>query len=175
MTIQAATHKLHPKFCGKSKCVEGGTAAMLYISLYLLALGLGGVRGSLPALGADQFDQKNPKEAKAIASFFNWLLLSTTIGGALGVTAVVYVSTNVGWYYGFMISTIATFLGFVVLALGKPFYRTRVPGNSPILRIIQVFQRLYLFITITHIETQYYLFRNSTCYVIVLKGYCCGI
>lgn len=111
---------------------------MFYLSLCLLALGTGGVRGALPALGADQFDQKNPKEAKAIASFFNWLTLSTTLGASVGVVAIVWVSINVSWYWGFFISTVATFSGFVVFAIGKPFYRVQAPGESPLLRIIQV-------------------------------------
>ncbi|EXB57561.1 Nitrate transporter 1.2 [Morus notabilis] len=137
MTIQAATHSLQPEFCVKSSCIQGGVKVMFYFSLYLLALGSGGVRGALPALGADQFDRKDPKEAKALATFFNWFLLSVTLGASVGVTAIVYYSTTVSWYKGFIVSTIAAFLGFVVLALGKPYYRLQTP-ESPILKIIQV-------------------------------------
>uniref|UniRef100_A0A2N9EGW6 Major facilitator superfamily (MFS) profile domain-containing protein n=1 Tax=Fagus sylvatica TaxID=28930 RepID=A0A2N9EGW6_FAGSY len=138
VTIQAYSHDLHPQPCGKSNCLKGGMAIMFYISLCMLAMGTGGVRGSLPALGADQFNQKDPKEAKALASYFNWLLLSTTIGAAIGVTAIVWVSTTVKWYWGFFISTVVSFVGFVILASGKPFYRLRAPGESPIIRITQV-------------------------------------
>ena len=141
ITIQAATSYLQPNFCGKSSCVKGNVAFLFYFSLYLLALVAGGVRGSFPALGADQFDRRDPKEAKALATFFNWLLLSITLGASIGVTAIVYLSTSVAWYKGFMVSTIAAFLGFVALALGKPHYRLRSP-ESPILRIIQVFNSL---------------------------------
>ncbi|KAL5580436.1 hypothetical protein UlMin_012878 [Ulmus minor] len=137
ITIQAATHKLHPEYCGKSSCVKGGIKFMFYLSLYLLALGSGGVRGALPPLGADQFDRNNPKEEKALATFFNWLILSVTVGAAVGVTAIVYVSVNVGWYWGFFMCTVAAFLGFVVLVIGKPYYRLQTPEDSPILRIIQ--------------------------------------
>jgi len=118
--------------------VKGGIAVMFYTSLYLLALGMGGVRGSLTAFGADQFDEKNPREAKALASFFNWLLLSSTLGSVVGVTGVVWVSTQKGWHLGFIIITVATSIGFLTLALGKPFYRIRTPGHSPIFRISQV-------------------------------------
>lgn len=114
---------------------------MLYATLGLLALGSGGVKGALPALGGDQFDQNDPKEAKALARFFNWLLLSTTIGACVGVTGIVWVSTEKHyWYWGFFISTVATFIGFVILAIGKPFYRIvePTPANSPIIRIAQV-------------------------------------
>ncbi|KAI9081056.1 hypothetical protein K1719_037036 [Acacia pycnantha] len=139
VTIQAASSNLHPDACGKSSCVEGGVAAMFYTSLCLLALGSGGVRGCMTAFGADQFDEKDPVEAKALASFFNWLLLSSTVGAIVGVTGVVWVSTQRAWHWGFFIITVASFVGFVTLAIGKPFYRIKTPGDSPILRIVQVF------------------------------------
>lgn len=138
ITIQAYSHKLHPPDCGKPSCVEGGIAVMFYVSLSLYALGSGGVRGSVAPLGAGQFNEKDPKEEKALASFFNYFILSCTIGAVVGVTAIVYVSTDKAWYWGFMISTIGAFIGFVVLAVGKPFYRAQVPGQSPILRVVQV-------------------------------------
>ncbi|KAK8589161.1 hypothetical protein V6N13_088029 [Hibiscus sabdariffa] len=142
MTIQASSKEFQPTFCGgKSSCIHGGKALMLYASLGLLALGSGGVKGALPALGGEQFDHKDPKEAKALARFFNWLLLSTTLGASVGVTGIVYLTTEKHkWYWGFFISTVATFTGFVVLALGKPFYHLRQPtiANSPFMRIAQV-------------------------------------
>lgn len=140
MTIQAYSKDLHPTYCGgKSSCVKGGVAFMLYFTLCLLALGTGGVRGALPALGADQFDEKDPKEARALASFFNYIILSTVLGATVGVTGIVWLSVYRAWYKGFLVSTVATFVGFVVLAVGKPFYRLRQPGDSPILRITRVY------------------------------------
>ncbi|XP_062085739.1 protein NRT1/ PTR FAMILY 4.5-like [Humulus lupulus] len=135
MTIQAGTHHLQPEV---GSGVKGGVAVLFYGSLYLLALGSGGVRGSLPPLGADQFDDHNPKEAKGLATFFNWFLLSITVGATIGVTVIVYMNTEVGWQWGFMISTFAAFLGFIVLAFGKPYYRLRPAGESPLLSIIKV-------------------------------------
>ncbi|GAU23878.1 hypothetical protein TSUD_35490 [Trifolium subterraneum] len=106
ITIQAALDKLHPEACGESSCVKGGIAVMFYTSLCLYALGMGGVRGSMTAFGADQFDEKEPNEAKALASFFNWLLLSSTLGSVIGVTGVVWVSTQKAWHWGFFIITV---------------------------------------------------------------------
>ncbi|KAK2634666.1 hypothetical protein Ddye_029458 [Dipteronia dyeriana] len=139
LTVQAHEKNLHPiLFCGKESCLEGGIAVMFYTSLSLLALGSGGVRGSLPPLGADQFDQKNPKEANALASFFNYMLLSVTLGAVIGVTVIVYVSTVKSWFWGFFISTVTASLGFIVLAIGKPFYRIQPLSRSPLVRIAQV-------------------------------------
>ncbi|EEF50043.1 protein NRT1/ PTR FAMILY 4.5 [Ricinus communis] len=139
MTIQAHAKSLHPPYCGKPKCVEGKIEFTLYASLALLALGSGGVRGALPSLGADQFNQNDPEEAKDLATYFNWMTLSTVLGAAVGVTGIVWVSVNDAWYKGFMISTIAAFVGFIVLACGKRYYHLKEPGESPLIRIVQVF------------------------------------
>ncbi|KAF9681434.1 hypothetical protein SADUNF_Sadunf05G0001100 [Salix dunnii] len=139
ITIQAHAKKMHPPACGKESCVEGGIEFMLYFSLSLLALGTGGVRGALPALGADQFNEKDPEEAKALASYFNWMTLSTVVGAVVGVTGIVNLSMFHGWWKGFLVSTVGTFIGFVILVSGKPFYHLRQPGDSPLLRIAQVF------------------------------------
>ncbi|KAL0364904.1 UNVERIFIED_CONTAM: protein NRT1/ PTR FAMILY 4.6 [Sesamum angustifolium] len=142
MTIQAHNSSLLPTPCGKPNCrLEGGMAAYFYTSLCLLALGVGGVRGSLPALGADQFDAKDPKEAKGLASYFNWLLLSTVSGATVGVTVIVWVATNKNnqnWWKGFVITTVGAFVGFIFLAVGKPFYHLQIPKDSPLVRIAQV-------------------------------------
>ncbi|KAL9141099.1 hypothetical protein ABFS82_14G081000 [Erythranthe guttata] len=143
MTIQARTDSLLPKPCGgKSSCLEGGVAVYFYTSLCLMALGVGGVKGALAPLGADQFDPKDPKEAKGLASYFNWLLLSSVVGSSIGVTVIVWVSTNKNnhnWWKGFLITAVATFVGYVFLVVGKPFYRLQAPkGDSPLSRIAQV-------------------------------------
>ncbi|KAF8038636.1 hypothetical protein BT93_B1234 [Corymbia citriodora subsp. variegata] len=138
LTIEARSKHLQPDQCGKSSCIHGGTATYFYATLCLLALGYGGVRGAFPALGADQFDQTDPTGASALATFFNYLVLSTTAGATIGVTAIVWVSMNKGWYWGFLMATIASVIGFVVLAMGKPFYRLQRHGDSPLVRIWQV-------------------------------------
>ncbi|XAR59599.1 hypothetical protein NMG60_11015489 [Bertholletia excelsa] len=124
ITVQAYSPKLQPDpTCEKATCVKGGEALMFYASLSLLALGQGGVRGALPALGADQFDIKDEKGAKGLATYFNWFVLSTTIGSMLGVTGVVWISMYRGWYKGFLLGTITSSLPL---------------GNSPIVRVARV-------------------------------------
>ncbi|KAF9619969.1 hypothetical protein IFM89_010585 [Coptis chinensis] len=138
MIIQSHYKKLQPKPCKDSACVKGLEALMLYASIFLLALGAGGIRGSIPALGADQYDQKTPKGRMYVARFFNWFLLSITIGATIGVTIIVWVSTNKGWDKGFIISMLCAFVGLIIIASGKPFFRVRVPGDSALLRVFQV-------------------------------------
>ncbi|CAN4110848.1 unnamed protein product [Withania somnifera] len=137
ITIQAHYKSLQP-VCVVPNCISGGKAIFFYASLWCFALGSGGVKGALPALGADQFDQKDPKEAKALGRYFNFVLLSSVTGGAFGVTFIVYVSTVKAWWKGFLISSVGATLGFIVFTFGKPFFRLQTPAGSPLTRIFQV-------------------------------------
>ncbi|PNX76996.1 nitrate transporter, partial [Trifolium pratense] len=54
LTIQAHLPSLKPTKCnGSTPCdeVNGGKKAMLFAGLYLVALGVGGIKGSLPVHG----------------------------------------------------------------------------------------------------------------------------
>lgn len=141
ITIQARFDKLHPDPCSvqESSCLKGGISVMFYGSLALLALGSGGVRGALPALGADQFDVNDPKSAKALATYFNYLILATSAGACIGVTFVVYLSMHVHWYWGFFVATVLSCTAFSFLYTGKAFYRLQVPEDSPLVKVVQVF------------------------------------
>ncbi|KAI7753113.1 hypothetical protein M8C21_004980 [Ambrosia artemisiifolia] len=141
MSLQAHNTSLHPNPCGgKKSCMGGMIGVLFYTSLALLALGCGGVRGALPAFGADQFDTSTPKGLKTQGSYFNWLLLSTTVGAAVGVIGFVWVGTNHGWWWCFLLATAGCVFGFSVFLLGNPFYRIQVPvpKDSPYLSIGRV-------------------------------------
>lgn len=146
LTLQAHFHFLRPTPCkgealiGNGQCDTASTpqVALLFSGLYLVALGTGGVKAALPALGADQFDERDPKEAMYLSSFFNWFLFSLTIGASIGVTFVVWISSNQGWDWSFGVCTIALFFAIAFVYMGKSSYRNNVPGGSPILRILQV-------------------------------------
>ncbi|XP_077233109.1 protein NRT1/ PTR FAMILY 4.5-like isoform X2 [Tasmannia lanceolata] len=147
LTLQAHFHVLRPRPCkgltintiDQCDVATFGQSMILYLGLYLVALGTSGVKAGLPSLGADQFDERDPKEAALLSSFFNWFLFSLTVGGAVGVTFVVWISDNIGWDWGFAACSIALFFAIVFVSMGKSFYRHNVPKGSPILRILQVF------------------------------------
>ncbi|PWA54723.1 hypothetical protein CTI12_AA432500 [Artemisia annua] len=144
LAIQARFQQLRPIPCNASlgnECeqAESGQEAILFTGLYLIAFGTGGIRAALPSLGADQFDQSDPKEAESLASFFNWFLFSVTTGAVFGVTFVVWISSNQGWDWGFGICSVAVLVSALFLLMGKSMYRNYVPKGSPITRILQVF------------------------------------
>ncbi|XP_068639514.1 protein NRT1/ PTR FAMILY 4.5-like [Aristolochia californica] len=144
LSMQAHFDVLKPTPCGglaifdSSKCdaASSGQLAMLYSGLYLVALGSSGIKASLPSLGADQFDER---DTKTVSSFFNWFVFSLTFGSVMGLTFVVWVSTNKGWAWAFGICATALFFGVIVVFLGKRFYIINVPNRrGPVVRILQV-------------------------------------
>lgn len=147
MTVQAHLPDLRPFPCKnvspdqRNQLCENastGQLAILYGGIYLIALGTSGVKAALPALGADQFDEKDPKEASQLSSFFNWFMFSLTIGAIFGVTFVVWISTNKGWDWAFGVCTIAVLFAAVFVCMGKSLYRHNIPKESPLLRFLQV-------------------------------------
>ncbi|CAM8950451.1 unnamed protein product [Rhodiola kirilowii] len=144
LTIQARSASLKPAPCNPTTStvpcqeVSGGKAAMLYIGLYLVALGVGGIKGCLAPHGAEQFDQNTPKGRKQKSTFFTYFVFSLAAGGLIAVTLVVWVEDNLGWVWGFGISTLAIFLAIPVFLAGSPIYKNKIPSGSPLTTIAKV-------------------------------------
>ncbi|KAH7657447.1 Proton-dependent oligopeptide transporter family protein [Dioscorea alata] len=144
LTIQAKSSTLKPPPCtstsGKNHCeqVSGSKAAMLFAGLYLVALGVGGIKGSLPAHGAEQFDDTTVQGRKDRSTFFNYFVFCLSTGGLIAVTFVVWVEDNKGWQWGFGIATITILLSIPVFLSGAKFYRNKLPIGSPLTTIAKV-------------------------------------
>lgn len=124
-----------------STLCKGPTSKQLwyfYTSLFLLAVGTGGIKPNGAALGADQFNPLNPKEKNQLWHFFNWFYFSVGISILGALTVIVYLQDNVGWAWGFGILAAAMALGVLSLFLGSLFYRNMRPAGSPFTRIAQV-------------------------------------
>ncbi|KAL3338490.1 hypothetical protein AABB24_027555 [Solanum stoloniferum] len=141
LTIQARSDLLKPSKCKpEMPCeqVRGAQAAMLFIGLYLVATGVGGIKGSLPPHGAEQFDGETPQGRKQRSTFFNYFVFCLSCGGLIAVTFVVWVEDNKGWQWGFGISTLAILLSIPIFLAGSPFYRNKIPRGSPLTTISKV-------------------------------------
>ncbi|XP_072958682.1 protein NRT1/ PTR FAMILY 4.6-like [Typha angustifolia] len=142
LTIQAKSSSLKPPSCNPPQVpceeVSGGKAAMLFCGLYLTALGVGGIKGSLPAHGAEQFDDSTVRGRKARSTFFNYFVFCLSCGALIAVTFVVWVEDNKGWEWGFGISTIAILLSIPVFLSGSRIYRNKIPTGSPLTIIAKV-------------------------------------
>ncbi len=111
--------------------------AFIYISLYTMALGSGGIRPCVLTFGADQFDVEDPKEKLQLAHF-HWFYFTITLGVLLALTVVVYISNYVSWGWGFGTLAIAMGVANITFFMGTPFYRHKLPSGSPVTRLCQV-------------------------------------
>ncbi|KAG5236296.1 nitrate transporter family protein [Salix suchowensis] len=144
LTVQARSSSLKPPACNASNptipCqeIDGAKAAMLFTGLYVVALGVGGIKGSLPAHGAEQFDESSPQGRKQRSTFFNYFVFCLSCGALFAVTFVVWFEDNKGWVWGFGISTIAILLSIPVFLAGSASYRNKIPSGSPLATISKV-------------------------------------
>jgi len=111
---------------------------MAYLGLYLVALGSGGIKPCVPALGADQFDATDPVERVKKGSFFNWYYWLVNVGALLSATVLVWVQDNIGWGVGLAIPTVFMMSGLSVFVAGRMVYRYQKVGGSPLTRVSQV-------------------------------------
>ncbi|XP_024400237.1 protein NRT1/ PTR FAMILY 8.2 isoform X2 [Physcomitrium patens] len=140
MVISASLPSLRPLPCGTSPCKASSSAdlAVLYLGMYLIALGSGGLKPCLSSLGADQFDETHEKERRLSAVYFNWYFFSFVVGGLLGVTVLVYIQDNIGYDVGYGICLALVAVSLVVFVAGFHRYRRKPPSQSPLTRILQV-------------------------------------
>ncbi|XP_047330948.1 protein NRT1/ PTR FAMILY 4.7-like [Impatiens glandulifera] len=131
LTVQAHAPSLRP-----SSGLEKHT--LLFGGLYLVALGVGGIKGSLPPHGAEQFDENTTKGRKQRSTFFNYYIFSLACGALIAVTFVVWIEDNKGWQWGFGIATASILISIPVFLLGSPLYKIKKPSGSPITTIVKV-------------------------------------
>ncbi|KAF0929681.1 hypothetical protein E2562_023029 [Oryza meyeriana var. granulata] len=125
MTSSDAGHQLH--------------SVAVYLGLYLVALGNGGVKPCTSAFGADQFDGGDPAELRRKGSFFNWYTFMINSGSLLASTVLVWLQDNVGWGISFAIVVVVMAFFLAVFFAGSRVYRYRpVVGVSPLTSLCHV-------------------------------------
>ncbi|GMJ07483.1 NRT1/ PTR family 6.2 [Hibiscus trionum] len=117
---------------------NGFQMGILYLALYLIALGTGGLKSSVSGFGTDQFDEKDEKEKSQMAYFFNRFFFFISTGTLMAVTVLVYIQDEVGrsWAYG--ICSVSMFMAILIFLSGTKRYRYKKSLGSPIVQIFQV-------------------------------------
>ncbi|GJU35386.1 NRT1/ PTR family 8.2-like protein [Tanacetum coccineum] len=111
----------------KDVCSATNTQTSLcFTSLYLVALGTGGIKPCVSSYGADQFDDNDEVEKKQKGSFFNWFYFVINIGALSASTVVVWIQDNVGWGWGLAVPTIAMGIAVVSFFSGTKLYRNHL-------------------------------------------------
>lgn len=142
MTISTIIPSLRPPKCvNNTDCVpaSGMQLIVLYLALYLTALGTGGLKSSVSGFGSDQFDDTDPKERKQMTDFFNWFFFLISIGSLCAVTVLVYIQDHLGRDWGYGICACAIVLGLVVFLSGTRRYRFKKLVGSPLTQIAAAF------------------------------------
>lgn len=140
LTVTMSLRQLQPPPCTTNGCqkANGFQMGILYLSLYLVALGTGGLKSSVSGFGSDQFDEKDTKEKTQMTYFFSRFFFFVSTGTLLAVTVLVYIQDEVGrsWAYG--ICCISMILAILVFLSGTKRYRYKKSAGSPIVHILQV-------------------------------------
>uniref|UniRef100_A0A2N9GN53 Major facilitator superfamily (MFS) profile domain-containing protein n=1 Tax=Fagus sylvatica TaxID=28930 RepID=A0A2N9GN53_FAGSY len=128
------------KPCNKAKCHRPRKIheVVFFLALYFISVGTGGFKPCLESFGADQFDDDHSEERKKKMSYFNVWNFALCCGLVLGVTVIAYVEDNVGWGVANLILTITMAIAIVTFYMGKPHYRYRLTGGSPLTPMLQV-------------------------------------
>ncbi|XP_071724092.1 protein NRT1/ PTR FAMILY 6.2-like [Rutidosis leptorrhynchoides] len=141
LALSTKLPQLKPPPCESSencKQANGFQMGILYLALYLIAVGTGGLKSSVSGFGTDQFDEKNEEEKTQMAYFFNRFFFFISLGTLMAVTVLVYIQDEVGrsWAYG--ICSVSMFTAILVLLYGTKRYRYKKSAGSPIVQIFQV-------------------------------------
>ncbi|XP_077239568.1 protein NRT1/ PTR FAMILY 2.7-like [Tasmannia lanceolata] len=137
LTLTATVHSLRPPSCTlfSSTCETPSTTqfSVLYASIALTAIGVGGTRFNTATMGAYQFDKAKDRD-----SFFNWYFFALYISFIVGSTFVVYIEDNVGWGWGFGLCAVANGFSLAIFLLGTRFYCHLKPKGSPFTGLARV-------------------------------------
>ncbi|KAJ7944762.1 protein NRT1/ PTR FAMILY 6.3-like [Quillaja saponaria] len=144
LTISTIVPSLRPAKCTVSSAQHCEPASstqlmVLYVALYLTALGTGGLKSSVSGFGSDQFDETHKTEKTQMTNFFNWFFFFISIGSLAAVTILVYIQDNLGREWGYGICACAILLGLVVFLSGTKRYRFKKLVGSPLTQIAAVF------------------------------------
>ncbi|KAI9122002.1 hypothetical protein K1719_006691 [Acacia pycnantha] len=144
LTLSVSLPALRPPTCGEGvgqeecKTASSLQVGIFFCALYIIAVGTGGIKPTISTLGADQFDDFEPKEKSQKLSFFNWWMFTVFLSNLFASTFLIYVQDNVGWSLGYGLPTIGSAFSIILFLLGTRFYRHRLPKDSPITRLLQV-------------------------------------
>ena len=144
MTISTIIPSLRPPRCTASAPLNCTPATefqltFLYIGLYTIALGTGGLKSSVSGFGSDQFDETNKEERSQMTNFFNWFFFFISIGSLAAVTVLVYIQDNLGRQWGYGICACAIVTTLIVFVSGTRKYRFKKLVGSPLTQFATVF------------------------------------
>ncbi|KAI3953949.1 hypothetical protein MKW98_017773 [Papaver atlanticum] len=144
LTVQAHLSSVKPLTSASISCgqTSGNKEVMLFVGLYFVALGVGGIKGSLPAHGAEQFDANTQQGRKKRSTFFNYFVFCLSCGALVAVTLVVWIEDSKGFAWVFGISAVTILFSIPIFLAGSHTYKNKTPTGSPLTTIFKVHKTL---------------------------------
>uniref|UniRef100_A0ACD5Z8A3 Uncharacterized protein n=2 Tax=Avena sativa TaxID=4498 RepID=A0ACD5Z8A3_AVESA len=137
LTLAVSLPSLKPAKCGLGtadlNCDHKASSVQLgvfFLALYILAVGTGGTKPNISTIGADQFDEHEPRERRQKLSFFNWWMFSIFFGTLFANTVLVYIQDKIGWTVGYALPTVGLAVSIAIFTAGTPFYRHKPTSES---------------------------------------------
>ena len=142
LTLAVSVPALRPPSCSTTQdCAKASSfqVGIFYLALYIIAIGNGGTKPNLSTMGAEQFDDFEPKERKQKLSYFNCWVFGVFFGFLLSETFLVYIQDTVGWSLGYGLPTAGLVIAVLLFLVGTPFYRHKLHSGRPFTKIAKVF------------------------------------
>ncbi|XP_015694020.1 protein NRT1/ PTR FAMILY 8.3-like [Oryza brachyantha] len=138
--VMAALSALLPLLIKDASALSMASAQeiVLFLGLYMVAFGLGGLRPCLMSFGADQFDDGDPSERMSKGSFFNWYVFAMNCASMIATTGIVWIQDHYGWALGLGIPAMVLAVGLSCLVVASRVYRFQTTSGSPLTRVCQV-------------------------------------
>ena len=67
---------------------------IVFVALYMIAIGEGGHKPCVQTFAADQFEEDSLQNKKVKSSFFNWWFWGIVLGPSIGLLGVIYVEVK---------------------------------------------------------------------------------
>jgi dipeptide/tripeptide permease len=133
LVLSVSLPALKPPPCNAAGVCPKASALQLGVyfgGLYIIAFGNGGTKPNISTIGADQFDEFDPREKMHKLSFFNWWMFTIFLGILFSSTVLVYLQDNVSWSIGYGIPTLGLMVSISIFLAGTRLYRHKVPQGS---------------------------------------------
>ncbi len=114
--------------------------AIVFVAIYIISVGAGGIKPNVSTLGAQQFDvlnnERDKEESKQFFSYFYWAI---NIGALMSYTLIAYVvqygvpslvPVEWGFFAGMVLVTALMFAGVSVFLSGSARYKMQEPNGS---------------------------------------------
>lgn len=137
-----------------NKSDSSSSSSSLFMSLYLISLGIGGYNPSLQAFAADQIETEDElpmtkidKDSDKKSMFFKWWYFGICSGSLLGVSIMPNIQDSVGWGLGFAMPAMAMVISMVMFSCGSRFYSNCHDRSNEVKSLEKVVQAVKYYVS----------------------------